>query len=146
MEIKEELENYNNYLAEIKVKKYSIKKLELEEVTISGSNFSINGDIKPKGYMSSNVEKKVIDNTDKINRFKKEIEKLQAKIEMIDGFINILNDDHRRVIELRYKYNKSDLQISKIINLTKRAVNKRANIALKILEKQYNNKVYLKST
>lgn len=146
MEIKEELENYNNYLAEIKAKKYSIKKLELEEVTISGSNFSINGDIKPKGYMSSNVEKKVIDNTDKINRFKKEIEKLQAKIEMIDGFINILNDDHRRVIELRYKYNKSDLQISKIINLTKRAVNKRANIALKILEKQYNNKVYLKST
>jgi DNA-directed RNA polymerase specialized sigma subunit len=146
MEIKEELENYNNYLAEIKAKKYSIKKLELEEVTISGSNFSINGDIKPKGYMSSNVEKKVIDNTDKINRFKKEIEKLQAKIEMIEGFINILNDDHRRVIELRYKYNKSDLQISKIINLTKRAVNKRANIALKILEKQYNNKVYLKST
>lgn len=57
MEIKEELENYNNYLAEIKAKKYSIKKLELEEVTISGSNFSINGDIKPKGYMSSNVEK-----------------------------------------------------------------------------------------
>lgn len=146
MEIKEELENYNNYLAEIKAKKYSIKKLELEEVTISGSNFSINGDIKPKGYMSSNVEKKVIDNTDKINRFKKEIEELQAKIEMIDGFINILNDDHRRVIELRYKYNKSDLQISKIINLTKRAVNKRANIALKILEKEYNNKVYLKST
>lgn len=146
MEIKEELENYNNYLAEIKAKKYSIKKLELEEVTISGSNFSINGDIKPKGYMSSNVEKKVIDNTDKINRFKKEIEELQAKIEMIDGFINILNDDHRRVIELRYKYNKSDLQISKIISLTKRAVNKRANIALKILEKEYNNKVYLKST
>lgn len=146
MEIKEELENYNNYLAEIKAQKYSIKKLELEEVTISGSNFSINGDIKPKGYMSSNVEKKVIDNTDKINRFKKEIEELQAKIEMIDGFINILNDDHRRVIELRYKYNKSDLQISKIINLTKRAVNKRANIALKILEKEYNNKVYLKST
>lgn len=99
MEIKEELENYNNYLAEIKAKKYSIKKLELEEITISGSNFSINGDIKPKGYMSSNTEKKIIDNTDKINKLKKEIEKLQAKIEMIDGFINILNDDHRRVIE-----------------------------------------------
>ncbi len=96
--------------------------------------------------MNSNIERKVINNTDKINKIKKEIEELQAKIEMIDGFINILNDDHRRVIELRYKYNKSDLQISKIINLTKRAVNKRANIALKILEKEYNNKVYLKST
>lgn len=144
--MRELLDNYNKYLAKIKTKNYKIKELELEEITISGSNFEINGDIKPKGYMSSNTERKVIDNADKINKLKKEIEELQAKIEMVDGFINILNDDHRRVIELRYKYNKSDLQISKIINLTKRAVNKRANIALKILEKEYNNKVYLKST
>lgn len=48
MEVKELLENYNNYLAEIKTKEYTIKKLELEEVSISGSNFDVNGDIKPK--------------------------------------------------------------------------------------------------
>ena len=96
--------------------------------------------------MSSNTESKIIKNADKIAKLKKEIEELKAKVEMIDSLINTLNDDHRRVMELRYKYNKSDLQISKIINITKRAVNKRANIALKILEKKHNSKVYLKST
>ena len=96
--------------------------------------------------MSSNTEGKIIKNADKIAKLKKEIEELKAKVEMIDSLINTLNDDHRRVMELRYKYNKSDLQISKIINITKRAVNKRANIALKILEKKHNSKVYLKST
>ena len=35
--------------------------------------------------MSSNIEKKAIDNTDKINRLKKEIEELQAKVDMIDS-------------------------------------------------------------
>lgn len=46
--MRELLDNYNRYLADIKTKEYEIKKLELEEITISGSNFSINGDIKPK--------------------------------------------------------------------------------------------------
>ncbi len=46
--MKELLENYNDFLAEIKTKKHKIKRLELEEVTISGSNFEINGDIRPK--------------------------------------------------------------------------------------------------
>ncbi len=146
MEIKGMLENYNNYKAEIKTKEYTIKKLELEEVSIGGSNFAVNGDIKPKGYMGSNIEGEIIKNADKIAKLKKEIEELKSKIEMIDSYINILDDDKRRVIELRYKYNKSDLQISKIVNITKRAVNKRANIALKILQKKNNNKVYLKST
>lgn len=48
MEIKELLENYNNYLAQIKSKEYEIKKMELEEVSVSGSNFEVNGDIRPK--------------------------------------------------------------------------------------------------
>ena len=42
------LDNYNKYLADIKTKEYAIKELELEEITISGSNFEINGDIRPK--------------------------------------------------------------------------------------------------
>lgn len=140
------LENYNNYLAEIKTKEYAIKKLEVEEISISGSNFAINGDIKPKGYMTSNIEGKVINNTDEIVKLKKEVEELKAKIDMLNSYINLLDDDKRRVIELRYKYNKTDLQISKIVNITKRAVNKRMNIALKFLGDEYKKKVYSKST
>lgn len=112
--MRELLDNYNNYLAEIKTKKYSIKKLELEEVTISGSNFSINGDIKPKGYMSSNTERKVIDNTDKINRLKKEIEELQAKVDMIDSIIdNTLDDLEKQVIVLIFKKKYDKTKVAK---------------------------------
>lgn len=101
--MKELLENYNNYLAEIKTKNHIIKKLELEEVTISGSNFEVNGDIRPKGYMSSNTEKKIIDNADKINKLKKEIEELQAKIDMINELIKTLIPFNQRIIEMRFK-------------------------------------------
>ena len=48
MEIKEELENYNDYKSDIKRIDRDIAKLKLEEVTISGSNFEVNGDIRPK--------------------------------------------------------------------------------------------------
>lgn len=105
--MRELLDNYNNYLAEIKKKNHAIKKLELEEVTISGSNFAVNGDLRPKGYMTSNLEKKVIDNADKINKLKKEIEELQAKIEMIDSLLDTLNSFNKRLLELRFKRNLS---------------------------------------
>ena len=107
MEVKEMLENYNNYLAEIKTKEYAIKKLELEEVSVSASNFAVNGDIRPKGYMSSNTERKVINNTDKIAKLRKEIEELKAKIEMLDSLLNTLNSFNKRLLELRYKNNLS---------------------------------------
>lgn len=133
MEIKEMLENYNNYLAEIKTKEYTIKKLELHEISVSGSNFAVNGDIKPKGYMTSNLEGKVIDNTDKIAKLKKEIEELKAKIDMLNSYINMLDDYHKRIIELKYKYNKTSMQIGTILYRTKRTINKELKIALETL-------------
>lgn len=48
MEIKEELEKYNDYKSDIKRIDRNIAELKLEEVTIAGSNFEINGDIRPK--------------------------------------------------------------------------------------------------
>lgn len=105
--MRELLDNYNNYLAEIKKKNHTIKRLELEEVTISGSNFEVNGDLKPKGYMTSNLEKKVIDNTDKINKIKKEIEELQAKIDMIDSIMNTLKYRDKQLIKMYYIEKKS---------------------------------------
>lgn len=53
--------------------------------------------------MSSNIEKKAIDNTDKINRLKKEIEELQAKVDMINELIKTLIPFNQRIIEMRFK-------------------------------------------
>lgn len=137
MSIKDLLENYNNYTAEIKTKEHLIKKIELEEVTISGSNFEINGDIRPKGYMVSNIENKIIKRQDKILILKKEIEELKSKIEMIDSYINTLDDYYRRVIELKYKYNKKPAQIGTILYRGKRAINIALKNAIKELDIKY---------
>lgn len=137
MSIKDLLENYNNYTAEIKTKEHLIKKIELEEVTISGSNFEINGDIRPKGYMASNIENKIIKRQDKILILKKEIEELKSKIEMIDSYINTLDDYYRRVIELKYKYNKKPAQIGTILYRGKRAINIALKNAIKELDIKY---------
>ncbi len=115
--MRELLDNYNKYLAKIKTKNYKIKELELEEITISGSNFEINGDIKPKGYMSSNTERKVIDNADKINKLKKEIEELQAKIDMVDSIMDTLKYRDKQLIKMYY-LEKKDMPI--ILSILKR--------------------------
>ena len=39
--IKEMLENYMNYKADIKTKEYQIRKMELEEISIGSSNLSV---------------------------------------------------------------------------------------------------------
>jgi DNA-directed RNA polymerase specialized sigma subunit len=135
--MRELLDNYNNYLAEIKKKNHAIKKLELEEVTISGSNFAVNGDLRPKGYMTSNLEKKVIDNADKINKLKKEIEELQAKIEMIDSLINnTLDDLERKVITLIFKNKYDKTRVAKKIYMSRANVYVILNRAIEKMNKK----------
>lgn len=141
--IKEMLENYMNYKAEIKTIEYQIKKMELD-AGVSGSNFAINGDIRPQGYMVLNTENKIIKNADRIKSLEKQKNELQAKIEMIDSLINTLSDYHRQILELKYKYNKSERQIGIIVYRGKRAINKQLKIALKLLDEKY--KEFLKSS
>ena len=144
MMIKEMLENYMNFKAEIKNIEYNIKKIELDEVSISGSNYSVNGDIKPKGYMSSNTENKIIKNVDRIKLLEKQKNELEAKIEMIDGLINTLSDYHREIIDLKYKYNKNNNQIATIMKREERTIRKAIKKILNILDEKY--KEFLKSS
>lgn len=142
--IKEMLENYMNYKAEIKNIDYTIKKIELDEISISGSNYSVNGDIRPKGYMSSNTENKVIKNVDRIKLLEKQKSELEAKIEMLDGLINTLSDYHREIVDLKYKYNKNNNQIATIMKREERTIRKAIKKILNILEEKY--KEFLKSS
>lgn len=135
--IKEMLENYMNYKAEIKNIDYTIKKIELDEISISGSNYSVNGDIRPKGYMSSNTENKIIKNVDRIKLLEKQKNELEAKIELIDGLINTLSDYHREIVDLKYKYNKNNNQIATIMKREERTIRKAIEKILNILEEKY---------
>ena len=100
--MKERLKKYKDKKAEIKRLKYEIKKLEREEYGITGGVLEITG-VKPKGYMQSSLEKRIVNNQDKIADKKRKIEELEAEIEYIDTALNILKPTDKRIIELRYK-------------------------------------------
>lgn len=131
------LENYNNYLVEIKTKEYAIKKLELEEINISGSNFTVNGDIKPKGYMTSNIEGKVIDNTDKIAKLRKEIEELKDKIEIVNRIMNTLKYNDKQLIKMYFIEKKNAKILASILSREETSI---YNSIARILKQM--NKIY----
>lgn len=131
------LENYNNYLVEIKTKEYAIKKLELEEINVSGSNFTVNGDIKPKGYMTSNIEGKVIDNTDKIAKLKKEIEELKDKIEIVNRIMNTLKYNDKQLIKMYFIEKKNAKILASILNREETSIYNSISRILKKMDKIY---------
>ena len=136
MNIKEELEKYNDYISDIKKIESKIANLKYEEVSIAGSNFNINGDIKPKGYMTSNIEKKVINNTDKIVELEAQKYKIKKHIDYLDSLINTLSDYHREITDLKYKYNKTNSQIATIMKREERTVRKALEKILVILDEK----------
>lgn len=109
---KEELEGYLDTIAEIDSIELRIKKIEKEDAPISGSNFAVNGDIRPAGYMNNNAENYIIKKNNRIKKLELEREELKAKVKLIDSAINTLNSYHKRLIELRYKFNLSLAAIS----------------------------------
>ena len=135
--IKELLENYNNYKVSIKAKEHLITKMELEEINISGSNFEINGDIRPSGFMSSNIENKIVKRQDKIIRLKKEIEELNMKIDLIDSLINILPSYCQNVIISKFMKKNSIEEICDNTNKTKKTIHRIINKSIKIMEEIY---------
>lgn len=84
--------------------------------------------------MNSNIERKVINNTDKIKEFEAQKVKIQAHIDYLDSLINTLDDYHKRIIELKYKYNKTSLQVATILYRTKRNINKELKKSLEELQ------------
>lgn len=98
--MKEYLENYFAYKARIKVLEIELRKQEDNEVKISGSNFELNGDIRPTGYMTNNIENQIINKSDKIIEIEKELEELRDIVELVDLALQILNYKERKVVDM----------------------------------------------
>ena len=98
--MKEYLENYFAYKARIKVLEIELRKQEDNEVKISGSNFELNGDIRPTGYMTNNIENQIINKSDKTIEIEKELEELRDIVELVDLALQILNYKERKVVDM----------------------------------------------
>ena len=98
--MKEYLENYFAYKARIKALEIELRKQEDNEVKISGSNFELNGDIRPTGYMTNNIENQIINKSDKTIEIEKELEELRDIVELVDLALQILNYKERKVVDM----------------------------------------------
>lgn len=98
--MKDYLENYFAYKARIKALEIELRKQEDNEVKISGSNFELNGDIRPTGYMTNNIENQIINKSDKTIEIEEELEELRDIVELVDLALQILNYKERKVVDM----------------------------------------------
>ena len=134
--MKEELERYNDYKCQLKVLEKELRKEQNKEAKISGSNFEINGDIRPKGYMSNNIENQIINKTDRIEEIEEKIADLKSRIEIIDYALKTLKNNDRIAIQMRFFDKLSYDTIANTLNLSDRkAAQKKVTIAIENIEK-----------
>ena len=138
--MKEELERYNDYKCQLKVLEKELRKEQNKEAKISGSNFEINGDIRPKGYMSNNIENQIINKTDRIEEIEEKIADLKSRIEIIDYALKTLKNNDRIAIQMRFFDKLSYDTIANTLNLSDRkSAQKKVTIAIENIEKVINN-------
>ena len=124
----------------MKVLEKELRKEQNKEAKISGSNFEINGDIRPKGYMSNNIENQIINKTDRIEEIEEKIADLKSRIEIIDYALKTLKNNDRIAIQMRFFDKLSYDTIANTLNLSDRkAAQKKVTIAIENIEKVINN-------
>lgn len=131
--MKEELENYNQYKADLKKIEYELYKENKKEISIGGSNFEINGDIRPEGYISNNIEKQIINKSVKVSQLEDKKRELEYKIGIIDSALMTLKSTDRQAIEMRFFKKMEYNEISTKLGITK--IEQKIYNAIKKMEK-----------
>lgn len=137
--MKEYLENYFGYIARIKKIEIDLKKEYNKDAKISGSNFAVNGYIRPKGYMSNSSENQIINKTDKIIELEAEKEKLEDIVELVERALKILSYREEQVIRMAVMEGKDHKIVASALNYDEvnsitRVIQKAINKMEKILE------------
>lgn len=131
--MKEELENYNQYKADLKKIEYELYKENKKEISIGGSNFEINGDRRPEGYISNNIEKQIINKSVKVSQLEDKKRELEYKIGIIDSALMTLKSTDRQAIEMRFFKKMEYNEISTKLGITK--IEQKIYNAIKKMEK-----------
>jgi len=112
--MEKKLLKYNGLIAEIKRLEYKIIKLQNEEIQPNSPILDPTG-VRPKGFVESSVEKRVVRKNDEISDLKNQIQELKAEKEYIEAKLTLLKPIERKTIELKYFKNLSDEEIMKHI-------------------------------
>lgn len=136
-----ELKKYTEYIAERdKIRfKIIVKNLESDNPSINGSNFKINGDIKPGGYMENYAEEDIIFRNDEILRLEKELKEIEARITMIDSILKTLKPFCQELIKSKYFYGLTEEEIARDKQRSKKSIHRTIKNSINKM-----NKLYLK--
>jgi len=136
VEVKEVLDNYNNYIARIAILKKQI--YELEERSYSLQSANLDGMPKPKGYTTSRLEEKVVNIQDKIDKKNNDIKELEINLNVVKTLIKTLRRYNQELIEWRYI---DRMTIEEIANKKDRpydSIQKTITISIGKMQKEYD--------
>ena len=136
MEVKEVLDNYNNYIARIAILKKQIYELEERRYSLQSAN--LDGMPKPKGYTTSRLEEKVVNIQDKIDKKNNDIKELEINLNVVKTLIKTLRRYNQELIEWRYI---DRMTIEEIANKKDRpydSIQKTITISIGKMQKEYD--------
>jgi len=136
VEVKEVLDNYNNYIARIAILKKQIYELEERRYSLQSAN--LDGMPKPKGYTTSRLEEKVVNIQDKIDKKNNDIKELEINLNVVKTLIKTLRRYNQELIEWRYI---DRMTIEEIANKKDRpydSIQKTITISIGKMQKEYD--------
>ena len=136
MEVKEVLDNYNNYIARIAILKKQIYELEERRYSLQSAN--LDGMPKPKGYTTSRLEEKVVNIQDKIDKKNNDIKELEINLNVVRTLIKTLRRYNQELIEWKYIDKMSIEEIANRKDRTYDSIRKTINISIEKMQKEYN--------
>lgn len=136
MEIKEALENYNNYSVRIAVIDRKIFKLRQEEATLRSTK--LDGMPKSQGFTVSNIENEIIHKLTQIEELETERQQLLLETSIVDKLILILKKNMQDIVNMRYKEKFAIEYIADKKGRTYRAVSSILGKAVKEMQEEYD--------
>ena len=139
MKVQEVLENYNSLKASITIAKSEIQ--ELENEVLDAKSTKADGMPKAKGDTSSNIEKFIIKQEEKINKKKLYIKDIELKLQVVEDLVKILKKYNQDIIDMRYYQRMSIEEIAVKKDRSYRAIQKTIDRSIRFMQKKYNENV-----
>lgn len=142
MKVLEELLNYRKNVGTIFLLEKEKEELEENRIIVSGPSYDVTG-IRPKGYVTSNLDKNIIKHEAQIAKIDKKIKKIKRTLAIIESLILSLGEEQRRIIVGFYLEGKKNKKIAEEIdaNLSVEAIKKRKKRIVKKMQKLYDDSI-----
>lgn len=112
-----------------------LKNLDKDESFIRSPNYD--GLPKPKGFVESNLERRVLKKLDEKAKLELQIDETQEKIDTINMLLKCLNEKDKKLIEFKYFKEMKGEELSEKLDMTENGIYKAQKRIINYMEKIY---------